>query len=135
MSELIVKYPNRAPDHFPLGRLRITIGRSARNDLCIPDPFASRVHAEVRDAELGDGERLVHGGFGRLPGHAEDQIRRNPRNLCGERFPHRSIAMASLRMLARVLHDEAQPLDVRVHLLSIDSPVRGEQATAHECPE
>ena len=47
-SELIVKYPDRAPDHFPLGRLRITIGRSARNDLCIPDPFASRVHAEVR---------------------------------------------------------------------------------------
>jgi len=48
MSELIVKYPDRVPDHFPLGRLRITIGRSARNDLCIPDPFASRVHAEVR---------------------------------------------------------------------------------------
>lgn len=48
MSELIVKYPDRAPDHFPLGRLRMTIGRSARNDLCIPDPFASRVHAEVR---------------------------------------------------------------------------------------
>jgi phosphoserine phosphatase RsbU/P len=48
MSELIVKYPDRNPDHFPLGRLRITIGRSARNDLCIPDPFASRVHAEVR---------------------------------------------------------------------------------------
>lgn len=48
MSELIVKYPDRAPDYFPLGRLRITIGRSARNDLCIPDPFASRVHAEVR---------------------------------------------------------------------------------------
>lgn len=48
MTELIVKYPDRPPDHFPLGRLRITIGRSARNDLCIPDPFASRVHAEVR---------------------------------------------------------------------------------------
>src|ERR1041384_3588433 len=48
MTALIVKYPDRAPDHFPLGRLRITIGRSARNDLCIPDPFASRVHAEVR---------------------------------------------------------------------------------------
>ncbi|HEU4767765.1 MAG TPA: FHA domain-containing protein, partial [Pyrinomonadaceae bacterium] len=48
MTELIVKFPDRAPDHFPLGRLRITIGRSARNDLCIPDPFASRVHAEVR---------------------------------------------------------------------------------------
>src|SRR6266567_1974907 len=53
MTELIVKYPDRAPDHFPLGRLRITIGRSARNDLCIPDPFASRVHAEVR--REGDG--------------------------------------------------------------------------------
>jgi pSer/pThr/pTyr-binding forkhead associated (FHA) protein len=48
MPDLIVKYPDRATDTFALGRLRITIGRSARNDLCIPDPFASRVHAEVR---------------------------------------------------------------------------------------
>ena len=56
MTELIVKYPDRTPDHFPLGRLRITIGRSARNDLCIPDPFASRVHAEVR--REGDGYLL-----------------------------------------------------------------------------
>jgi phosphoserine phosphatase RsbU/P len=48
MPELIIKYPDRNPDTYPLGRLRITIGRSARNDLCIPDPFASRVHAEVR---------------------------------------------------------------------------------------
>jgi serine phosphatase RsbU (regulator of sigma subunit) len=48
MAELIVRFPDRAPDHFPLGRLRITIGRSARNDLCLPDPFASRVHVEVR---------------------------------------------------------------------------------------
>jgi len=56
MAELIVKYPDRTADHFPLGRLRITIGRSARNDLCIPDPFASRVHAEVR--REGDGYLL-----------------------------------------------------------------------------
>jgi serine phosphatase RsbU (regulator of sigma subunit)/pSer/pThr/pTyr-binding forkhead associated (FHA) protein len=48
MSELIINYPDRAPERLPLGRLRITIGRSARNDVCIPDPFASRVHAEVR---------------------------------------------------------------------------------------
>jgi phosphoserine phosphatase RsbU/P len=48
MAELIVKYPDRTAEHFPINRLRITIGRSARNDLCIPDPFASRVHAEVR---------------------------------------------------------------------------------------
>ena len=53
MPELIVRFANRAPDTFPLGRLRITIGRSARNDLCIADPFASRVHAEVRHE--GDG--------------------------------------------------------------------------------
>jgi len=48
-AELIVKYPDRAAEHFQISRLRITIGRSARNDLCIPDPFASRVHAEVRN--------------------------------------------------------------------------------------
>ncbi|MGH9943342.1 MAG: SpoIIE family protein phosphatase [Pyrinomonadaceae bacterium] len=48
MPELIVTYPDRATDTIALGRLRITIGRSARNDVCIPDPFASRVHAEVR---------------------------------------------------------------------------------------
>ncbi len=48
MAELIVRYPDRTAEHFALSRLRITIGRSARNDLCIPDPFASRVHAEVR---------------------------------------------------------------------------------------
>jgi sigma-B regulation protein RsbU (phosphoserine phosphatase) len=48
MAELIVKYPDRAAEHFQINRMRVTIGRSARNDLCIPDPFASRVHAEVR---------------------------------------------------------------------------------------
>src|SRR5436190_8955591 len=49
MAELIVKYPDRVAEHFQISRLRLTIGRSARNDLCIPDPFASRVHAEVRN--------------------------------------------------------------------------------------
>ena len=62
MAELIVKYPDRAAEHFPLNRLRITIGRSARNDLCIPDPFASRVHAEVRNE--GDEYYLAGSGFG-----------------------------------------------------------------------
>jgi sigma-B regulation protein RsbU (phosphoserine phosphatase) len=55
MPNLIVKYPDRASDNFTLGRLRITIGRSARNDLCIPDPFASRVHAEIRR----EGDRYI----------------------------------------------------------------------------
>ena len=35
-------------ENVPLTRLRTTIGRSARSDLCIPDAFASRLHAEVR---------------------------------------------------------------------------------------
>ncbi|HVF56668.1 MAG TPA: SpoIIE family protein phosphatase [Pyrinomonadaceae bacterium] len=48
MAELFINHPEGPPDTFKLGRLRITIGRSARNDVCIPDPFASRVHAEVR---------------------------------------------------------------------------------------
>src|SRR5918912_3114229 len=48
MPDLIVKFPDRTHEVFKLGRLRMTIGRSARNDLCIPEPFASRVHAEVR---------------------------------------------------------------------------------------
>lgn len=48
MPQLIVKTSDRAPEKFPLSRLRITIGRSARSDICIPDAFASRLHAEVR---------------------------------------------------------------------------------------
>ena len=71
MAELIVKYPDRSPDTFPLGRLRITIGRSARNDLCIPDPFASRVHAEVRREgdqyflqDLGSANGTLYNGVG-----------------------------------------------------------------------
>lgn len=84
MSELIVKYPDRAPDHFPLGRLRITIGRSARNDLCIPDPFASRVHAEVRREgdeyflqDLGSANGTLYNGLsveGTIPLHSGGRI-------------------------------------------------------------
>ena len=48
MPQLIVKTADRKPELFPLSRLRVTIGRSARSDICIPDAFASRLHAEVR---------------------------------------------------------------------------------------
>jgi NAD(P)-dependent dehydrogenase (short-subunit alcohol dehydrogenase family) len=47
----------------------------------------------------------------------------------------RSVAAAALRMLANVLHDEARSLDVRVQMLSIGTPVRGESQCAHQCPE
>ncbi len=48
MAKLILKKANGNPETIELSRLRTTIGRSARSDLCIPDAFASRLHAEVR---------------------------------------------------------------------------------------
>jgi serine phosphatase RsbU (regulator of sigma subunit) len=53
MPQLIVKNVGQPVDTFSLARLRTTIGRSARSDVCIPDAFASRLHAEVR--KEGDG--------------------------------------------------------------------------------
>ena len=48
MPQLIVKTADRPAENVALSRLRTTIGRSARSDVCIPDAFASRLHAEVR---------------------------------------------------------------------------------------
>jgi sigma-B regulation protein RsbU (phosphoserine phosphatase) len=48
MPQLIVKTADRPVDKISLSRMRTTIGRSARSDVCIPDAFASRLHAEVR---------------------------------------------------------------------------------------
>ncbi|MGI9034633.1 MAG: SpoIIE family protein phosphatase, partial [Pyrinomonadaceae bacterium] len=48
MPELTVKYPDKTTEKIPVTRLRTTIGRSARSDVCIPDAFASRLHAEIR---------------------------------------------------------------------------------------
>ena len=48
MAHLVVNHAVGPPDRVPLARLRTTIGRSARSDVCIPDAFASRLHAEVR---------------------------------------------------------------------------------------
>lgn len=53
MPQLIVKTADRPTEKLFLSRLRTTIGRSARSDVCIPDAFASRLHAEVR--KEGDG--------------------------------------------------------------------------------
>lgn len=49
-------------------------------------------------------------------------------------YGHRSIGAAALNMLARVLHDEARALPVRVQLLAIDSPVCTEENIGHACP-
>ncbi len=48
MPQLIVKNADNSEEVFSLSRLRTTIGRSARSDICIPDAFASRLHAELR---------------------------------------------------------------------------------------
>jgi len=48
MPQLIIRNSAHPTDNYPVSRLRTTIGRSARSDVCIPDAFASRLHAEVR---------------------------------------------------------------------------------------
>jgi phosphoserine phosphatase RsbU/P len=48
MPHLIIKNSDFQNEKFFLTRLRTTIGRSARSDICIPDAFASRLHAEIR---------------------------------------------------------------------------------------
>ncbi len=53
MPQLIVKNSDATKETFPISRLRTTIGRSARSDVCIPDAFASRLHAEVRQEGEG----------------------------------------------------------------------------------
>ncbi|HVF47536.1 MAG TPA: SpoIIE family protein phosphatase [Pyrinomonadaceae bacterium] len=48
MPQLVVIHASGNADTVPISRLRTTIGRSARSDVCIPDAFASRLHAEIR---------------------------------------------------------------------------------------
>src|SRR5215203_6760466 len=48
MPQLLIRDSDSRNEIYPLARLRTTIGRSARSDICIPDAFASRLHAEIR---------------------------------------------------------------------------------------
>src|SRR5947199_4386029 len=48
MAIITVKHSGVPDEQYQLSRLRTTIGRSARSDVCIPDAFASRLHAEIR---------------------------------------------------------------------------------------
>jgi NAD(P)-dependent dehydrogenase (short-subunit alcohol dehydrogenase family) len=50
-------------------------------------------------------------------------------------YGHRSIGAAALRMLARVLHDEARPLGERVQLLTLEWPERTEANARHACDQ
>jgi serine phosphatase RsbU (regulator of sigma subunit) len=60
MSTLIVRPKDYDPSVVKLEKMRMTIGRSSRNDICIGDPFASRLHAEV--VREGDQILLVDNG-------------------------------------------------------------------------
>lgn len=48
-------------------------------------------------------------------------------------YGHRSISAAALRMLARVLHDEARVHAVRLQLLEVESPARTDANRKHAC--
>lgn len=57
-----------------------------------------------------------------------------PANECGwAGHGHASIGSAALHMLARVLHEEAIPLGVRVQLLAVEHPLSTPQNRAHAC--
>ena len=48
MAYLHIISAGRPDETVELAKLRTTVGRSARSDVCIPDAFASRLHAEIR---------------------------------------------------------------------------------------
>ena len=48
MHTFIVRPKEFEPSILKMDKTRLTIGRSSRNDICLSDPFASRLHAELR---------------------------------------------------------------------------------------
>ncbi len=48
MLRLNIKTPGKPPVTIDADKRRMTIGRSVRNEICLEDPFASRLHAELR---------------------------------------------------------------------------------------
>jgi serine phosphatase RsbU (regulator of sigma subunit) len=60
MSTFIIRPKDYEASTIKMDRMKLTIGRSSRNDICISDPFASRLHAELR--QEGDHILLVDNG-------------------------------------------------------------------------
>ncbi|KAF1723012.1 SDR family oxidoreductase [Pseudoxanthomonas wuyuanensis] len=50
-------------------------------------------------------------------------------------YGHASVAASALRMLAQVLHEEAQALGVRVQMLSVDHPISTPANACNACAE
>lgn len=102
----------------PCGRLidepADVLQRTLDQDL-LPHLFAAR-HLLPLLAEDAAGYVLIGGPGGRYPWAG---------------YGHCSIAAAALRMMARVLHDEAGRHGLRVQLLSLDAPVGTEANAVH----
>jgi phosphoserine phosphatase RsbU/P len=64
MPDLIIRPKDGPPYTVRLEKLRTTVGRSSRNDICISDPFASRFHIELRR----EGDDFVVGDSGSANG-------------------------------------------------------------------
>jgi serine phosphatase RsbU (regulator of sigma subunit) len=60
MSTFIVRPKDYEPSTIKFDKMKMTIGRSSRNDICIGDPFASRLHAELK--QEGDQVVLIDAG-------------------------------------------------------------------------
>jgi sigma-B regulation protein RsbU (phosphoserine phosphatase) len=60
MSTFIVRPKDYEPSTIKFDKMKMTIGRSSRNDICIGDPFASRLHAELK--QEGDQVLLIDAG-------------------------------------------------------------------------
>ena len=95
MSTFIIRPKDYESSIVKLDRMKLTIGRSSRNDICISDPFASRLHAEIR--RENDQVSLVDNGSangtfvngqrvtGLVPLHIGDVIRIGETEI--DRFP------------------------------------------------
>ena len=60
MSTFTVRPKDYEPSTVKFDKMKMTIGRSSRNDICIGDPFASRLHAELK--REGDQVLLIDAG-------------------------------------------------------------------------
>ncbi|MBX7219680.1 MAG: SpoIIE family protein phosphatase [Blastocatellia bacterium] len=85
MAILYVQQSNGSNYEMSLAKVRTTIGRSSRNDVCLSDPFASRLHAEIRRedefyfiTDMGSANGTYHNGVrlnGTLPLNFGDVVR------------------------------------------------------------
>jgi len=84
MAKLIIKQQG-FEDIVRIDKPKTSIGRSSRNDVCIADPFASRLHAEIRQegdvfylVDMGGVNGTFRNGLrvvGRCPLMIDDKIR------------------------------------------------------------